>query len=150
MLSVVVFQIRPLRLFRSHRFDLEVDGDLIADHRNAFERFAELQTELAPPKWLGRHLPTSSFLPFLCQELHMQGDRFGYAMHAEVADDIARIRTSLLHASALKGDLRELRDVKKFRAAHVRIAFRDACIDALNLNCCRNGRLLRMLAIKFD
>jgi hypothetical protein len=149
MLSVVVSQIRS-PLFRSHRLNLEVDRDLIADHRNAFERFAELQTELAPAQWLRRRLPTSRFLPFLCQELHMQRDRFGYAMHGEVADNVARIRTGPLNASAPKADLRELRDVKKICAAQVRIAFRDSCVNALHLNRGGHRRFLWMLAIKFD
>ncbi len=80
----------------------------------------------------------------------MQRNRFGYAMHGEVADDVARIRTGLLHASTLERDLGKFRRIKKIRAAQMRVAFRDAGIDALHLNCCRNGRFLRMLTIKFD
>ena len=80
----------------------------------------------------------------------MQRDRFGYGMHGEVADDVARIRAGSLHASTLKGDLGKFRRAKKIRAAQVRIAFRDACINALHLNCRRNGRFLGILAIKFD
>ena len=80
----------------------------------------------------------------------MQRDRSGYAMHGEVADDVARIRTGLLHVPTLERDLGKFRRVKKILAAQMRVTFCNTGIDAFHLNCCRNGRFLGMLAIKFD
>ena len=80
----------------------------------------------------------------------MQRDRFGYAMHGEVADDVARIQTGLLHASVLECDLGKFPRGKEIRAAQMRVTFCNTGIDALHLNCRRNGRFLGMLAIKFD
>ncbi len=77
----------------------------------------------------------------------MQRDWFGYAVHREIAEDIAFIRRRLFHTAALKRDFGKFRRAKKFRTTQMGIAFGNTCIDALHLNRCRDRRFLGMLTI---
>jgi hypothetical protein len=89
---------------RGPRNDLDVDDNFVADHRDSLQALAELRAELAPAQRRGRDLPARR-LVVLRQQFHMERDLVCYAMHGEIAEDVARVRSGLFHAPALERDL---------------------------------------------
>src|SRR6266568_8052536 len=80
----------------------------------------------------------------------MQGDRFRYAVHGEIAEDVSVLLAGSLHAPALEIDLRIFFDVEKFRAAQVIVSFNDSGVDAAHINSRNNRGIFRMLPIDVD
>src|SRR5207244_13314124 len=80
----------------------------------------------------------------------MKGDRLGYAVDGEVAENVAALRSGLFYASALERHLREFFYIKEFPAAQVIVPLFDLGIDAAHVDLRRNGGILRMLAIDVD
>src|SRR6266446_10933194 len=80
----------------------------------------------------------------------MKGDRSGHAVHCELADNVAVLRPGPLHTSAFKRHLGKFFHVKEFRAAQMIVPFFDARVDAAHVDLCRNGGILRMLAVDID
>jgi len=60
----------------------------------------------------------------------MKCDRSGHAVHREIAEDVAALRSGSLDASAPERHLGKLFHVKKFRAAKMVVSFFDPRIDA--------------------
>ena len=113
-------------------FDLDVNGDCLANSRHAFRRLREHQIEVAPLQQVCRYRPPGLLRIRRRQQFHMQCDRFGYAMHGQIADNIAGLRTSLFNASAFEHDVGIFLDGEKLRAAQMIIAFHDSGIDTAN------------------
>ena len=64
----------------------------------------------------------------------MQRDRLCYAMHGEIAEDVAVLRAGLFHTAALERYLRVFGHVEKFRAAQVIVPLLDSGVDTTHLN----------------
>ena len=68
----------------------------------------------------------------------MKGDRLGYAVDGEIAENVAALRSSLFYTSALESHLREFFYIKEFRAAQVIVSFFDLGVDATYVDLRRN------------
>ena len=64
----------------------------------------------------------------------MQRDRLCYAVHDEIAKDVAALRAGLFHTATLERDLRVFANIEKFRAAQVIVPLLDSGIDAAHLD----------------
>ena len=64
----------------------------------------------------------------------MQGDRLRHAVHRQIAQNIAGLRTGLFHASAFEDHLRIFFNREKFRAAQMIIPLHNSSIDATDIN----------------
>ena len=80
----------------------------------------------------------------------MQCDRFGNAVHCQIADNIARLRPGLLYTATLERDFGILFDGEKFRAPQVIVALRDSGIDAADLDPRVHRRIFRMPTVDLD
>ena len=80
----------------------------------------------------------------------MKRDRFGHAVHGEVAENIATLRTGLLYAAAFERHLGKFFHIKEFRAAQMIVSLFDPCVDAVHVDLRRHRRTLRMLAVDLD
>src|SRR5262249_52732990 len=108
------------------RFDLDADSYRLANARDGFGRWSKHQIEVTPVNWVCVYRPPrSSGFTRRRQQFHMERDRLRYAVHCEVAENVAALRASLFHAPALECDMREFFDVKKFRAPQMIVAFLD-------------------------
>ena len=124
-------------LFRALRFYLDVDGDLIGNHRDRLGAAAEDQPKLASPNGRGRNPPAGSGTLRRClrisQKLNMQSDWARHAVHRQIPRDIAGRRAGFPNAPAFESDLRKFFNVKQL-AAQVLVALGDAGIDTSGLN----------------
>jgi len=136
---------------RAFCLDFNLNRHRLTDARNRFGALRKHQIELAPIDWLGGHCPASPCcFVHRRQQLYVQRDRSGNAMHRKIADNIATLWASPLHAAALKRGIGKFFRVKELRAAQMVVAFFDARIDAAHLDLRRDPRILRMFAIDFD
>src|SRR5207247_9076164 len=81
---------------------------------------------------------------------HIQREWTGQALHRVVAESVSASRPSPPHSAALKSDLGKFVHVKEFRAAQMIVPLFDARVDAAHLDLCRDGGILRMLAVDLD
>ena len=80
----------------------------------------------------------------------MKGDRLRHAMHRQVAENIAALRTGAFHAATLECHLRKFLHVEEFRAAQVIVSLFDARVDAADIDLRRDRGVFRMLTINVD
>jgi len=80
----------------------------------------------------------------------MERDRSCHAVHREVAEDVAALRSGSLDASAPERHLGKFFHVKEFRAAKMVVPFFDVRVDAAHVDLRRDRRILRMLAVDVD
>lgn len=80
----------------------------------------------------------------------MQRDGFRYAVHGEIAENVAALRPRSRDAAAFECDLGKFRRVEKLRAAQMIVALLDPSIDAADVNPRRDRRFLGMLAVDVD
>ena len=80
----------------------------------------------------------------------MQHDRFGHAVHGEIAGDIAALRSRPRHVATFECEFGKLLDVEKFRAAQMIVALLDSGVDAGDVNFRRDRRIFRMLPVDVD
>ena len=80
----------------------------------------------------------------------MKCDRSGHAVHGEIAENVAALRSGSLDASAPERDLGKFFHVKEFRAAQMVVAFFNVRVDAAHVDLRRNRGILRMLTVDFD
>src|ERR1044071_473686 len=80
----------------------------------------------------------------------MKRDRFGHAVHGEIAENIAALRTRSFCAAAFERHLGEFFHIKEFRAAQMIVSLFDPRIDAAHVNLRRHRGILRMLAVDVD
>ena len=71
-------------------------------------------------------------------------------MHREVANNVTALWSGVLHASALKSDLRKFLYIKKFGTAQVIVPFLDLRIDAADVDLRDDRGILRTLAVDID
>ncbi len=64
----------------------------------------------------------------------MQRDRLCYAVHDEIAKDVAALRAGLFHTATLERDLGVFGHVEKFRVAQVIVPLLDSGVDTAHLN----------------
>src|SRR5262245_14864141 len=125
-------------LFRSSRFDLNVDCDVITNHRNSFDTLAPTQTELTPSDRRGRYPPSSSLILSdglrRSDKFHLKGYWPCHAMHRQVANNFTRIRACFLCLSTLERDFRKLLHIEKISAPQMLVSFCDGGVDAGCLN----------------
>ena len=123
-------------LLRARGFDLDVDRNRLTDSRDGFGALAEHQIEFTAFDGFRRYGPTRLFrvVGDGTEQFHMQRDRSRDAMHGKIAENVATLLASLLHAVALERDFRKLCDVKKFRTTQVIVAFFDSRVDAADID----------------
>ena len=80
----------------------------------------------------------------------MKCDRSGHAVHGEIAEDVAALRSGSLDASAPERHLGKFFHIKEFRAAKMVVPFFDVRVDAAHVDLRRDRGILRMLAIDVD
>src|ERR1700730_8650282 len=80
----------------------------------------------------------------------MKRDRPCHAMHREVAENGAALRSGSLDASAPERHLEKFFHVKKFRTAEMVVAFFDLRVDAAHVDLRRDRGILRMLPLDVD
>ena len=80
----------------------------------------------------------------------MERDRSCHAMHREIAENVAALRSGSLDASAPERDLGKFFHVKEFRAAKMVVPFFDVRVDAAHMDLRGDRRILRMFAIDVD
>src|SRR6478609_68845 len=80
----------------------------------------------------------------------MERDRSCHAMHREIAENVAALRSGSLHASAPERDLGKFFDVKEFRTAKMVVSLFNVRVDAAHIDLRGDRRILRMLAIDVD
>ena len=80
----------------------------------------------------------------------MKRDRSCHAVHGEIAENVAALRSGSLDASAPERDLGKFFHVKEFRAAKMVVAFFDVRVDAPHVNLRRDRGILRMLPVDVD
>ena len=80
----------------------------------------------------------------------MERNRFGDAVHGEIAKNVAALRPRSRDAAAFECDLGKFCRVEKLRAAQMIVARLDPGIDAADVNPRRDRRFLGMLAIDVD
>ena len=80
----------------------------------------------------------------------MKGDRLGRAMHRELAENVAALRTGSFYAAALECHLRKFLHVEEFWTAQMIVPFLDARIDAADVYLSHNRGIFRMLAVDLD
>src|SRR5207249_12008750 len=80
----------------------------------------------------------------------MERDRSCHAMHREIAENVAALRSGSLDASAPERDLGKFSHVKEFRAAQMIVAFSNVRINAAHVDLRRDRGVLRMFAIDVD
>ncbi len=80
----------------------------------------------------------------------MKCDRSGHAVHGEIAEDVAALRSGSLDASAPERHLGKFFHIKVFRAAKMVVPFFDVRVDAAHVDLRRDRGILRMLAIDVD
>ena len=123
---------------RPHSFDFDSDCHFLTNTRNSFGRATKHQSEIATLERIGRDLPPRAlhggFIAHGSEQFHVQRDRLCYAMHDEIAKDVAALRAGLFHTAALESDLRVFGHVEKFRAAQVIVPFLDSGVDTAHLN----------------
>lgn len=103
---------------RARGFNLDVDRDRLADSRDCLGTLAEHQVEITPFQRLGGDRPAGLFrVVRRSEQLHMQSDWPGLAVHGEVARDVAALRPRAGHVATLECDFGILLDIKKFRTA---------------------------------
>ena len=136
---------------RPFRFDLDVDRDCLADSRHCFGSRGKHQIEVAPRDWFGRTRPPRS-VRFVegCDQFHVERDRSCHAMHREIAENVAALRSGSLDASAPERDLGKFFHVKEFRTAKMVVSFFNVRVDAAHVDLRGDRRILRMLAIDVD
>jgi len=80
----------------------------------------------------------------------MERDRSCHAMHREIAENVAALRSGSLDASAPERDLGKFSHVKEFRAAQMIVAFFNVRINAAHVDLRGDRGVLRMFAIDVD
>ncbi len=80
----------------------------------------------------------------------MKRDRSGHAVHGEIAEDVAALRSGSLDASAPERHLGKFFHVKEFWAAKMVVPFFDVRVDAAHVDLRGDRRMLRMLAIDLN
>src|SRR6266513_141679 len=80
----------------------------------------------------------------------MQRDRFGYAVHGQIAQNIASLRSGLFDTAAFERDRRIFFDREEFRAAQMIIALHNSRVDAADIDMCYDRRIFRMLPVDLD
>src|SRR6202043_2335389 len=112
----------------ARRFDFDVDRDGLTDAGDGFGSAAEHQSEVAAFQWLGSDRPPRSLriARDRADQLDLQSDRFCYAMHSEIADDVGGVFARPPNGVTFERNLRIFRDVEKIGTAQVVIAFGDA------------------------
>src|SRR6266487_2318258 len=80
----------------------------------------------------------------------MKRNRLGHAVHGEVAQNVATLRTGLFYAAAFESHLGEFFHIKEFRAAQMIVSLFDPRIDAAHVDLRRYRGVLRMLAVDGD
>ena len=123
--------------------DVEIDGDLLPDSREPLRSDWAIRLESRRLSGSGRngHFARDFVSPFQRgQQLHVQPDGPGDAVHRQVAQDISRLRARLFHTAALESDFRISCRIKKFRAAQMVVALANAGVDALDQNFRCDGR----------
>ena len=80
----------------------------------------------------------------------MERDRSCHAMHREIAENVAALRSGSLDAPAPEHHLGKFFHVKEFRAAKMVVPFFNSRIDAAYVDLRGDRRILRMLAIDVD
>lgn len=142
---------RGAHLFCALRFDLNINVHRLANSRKRFSRRGKHQLEFASVDRGSRDGParTACFVNRR-QQFYLKGDRFRHAVHRKIAEDLATLRTSPLHAPALERHLRKSCYVEELPAAEVVVAFLDARIDTAHINLRRDRGILRMFPIDFD
>ena len=80
----------------------------------------------------------------------MKRDRLCYAVHGEVANNVAALRSRLFYAATFERDLWKSLDIKKFLAAQMIVSLFDVGVDAAHVDLRRYRGILRMLAFDVD
>jgi len=80
----------------------------------------------------------------------MKCDRPGHAVHGEIAENVAALRSGPLDASAPERDLGKFFHVKEFRAAKMVVSFLNVRINAAHVDLRGDRGILRMFAIDLD
>jgi len=80
----------------------------------------------------------------------MKRNRSGHAVHGEIAEDVAALRSGSLDASAPERHLGKFFHVKEFWAAKMVVPFFDVRVDAAHVDLRGDRRILRMLAIDLN
>ncbi len=80
----------------------------------------------------------------------MKCNRSAYAVHGEIAEDVAALRSGSLYNAALERDLGKFFRVKKFRAAKMVVPFFDLRVDAAHVDLRDDRGILRMLSVDVD
>src|SRR6266487_3533315 len=134
------------------RFDLDVDRNCLANPGDSFRALTEHQIKLPALERLGCHAPTRlfTFARDRVEQFYMQGDRLCYAVHGEIADNIAAFLAGSLHIAALESDLRIFFDVEKLQAAQMIIAFCNSGVDAAHINSRNHRGIFGMLPVDVD
>src|SRR5262249_82146 len=71
----------------------------------------------------------------------------GNAMHRQVAENVAALRTGAFHAAALECHLRKFLHVEEFRTPQMIVPLFDARVDAAHIDLRRDRGILRLLAV---
>jgi hypothetical protein len=125
----------------ARRFDLDVDRHRLTNSRYCLGAAAKQQTEIAALERLGRDCPMRFFciVRVRARQFYMKRDRFGYAMHGEVALNIAALRSSLLDTATLESHRGKFLHVKKLRTAQMVVTLFNFRVDAANVDPGRDG-----------
>ena len=125
----------------ARRLNLDVDRYRLTNSRYCFGAAAKQQTEITALKGLSRDCPMrlSCVVRVRARQFYMQRDRFGYAVHGQVALNIAALRSGLLDTAALESHRGKFLHVKKFRTAQVIVALLNFRVDAANIDPGRDG-----------
>ena len=139
-------------LFRTSRFDFDLDGDVVADHPLAAGALP--YPEVAPFERRSGNAPAGSRIlrggRGIAEQLDVQDYWMRHTMHRQVTNDLPRVRAGLLHPAALEGDLRIFAHIEEIRGAQMLVAFRVCSIDARRLNRRNDRGFFGMIAIDLN
>ena len=137
-------------LIRAHRFDLDRSGDVLANAGHGLGRSRKHEAEIFAVNRIGRDAPARARPVRRRDQLHMQCDRLGRAVHGEIARDIGTGGGRLFNTAAAKRNLRKLCRIEKIGAQQMCVPFLDLRVDAPDFNRDVHRRLLRLFRIYFN